>query len=72
MHDQLIKTDFWQQHMAVLLRDGRPAWKRNQRFRGSDRSDSPVRRFARRKFQESVRSMVSGVYLAGRDDVEEE
>ena len=48
------------------------AGKRNQRFRGSDRSDSPVRRFARRKFQESVRSMVSGVYLAGRDDVEEE
>ena len=68
MHDQLGKTDFWQRHIETLLQDGRPRGGRNERFRGKSRMDSPIRRFARRKFQESVLSMVSGVYLGGGSD----
>ena len=68
MHDQLGKTDFWQRHIETLLQDGRPRVGRNERFPAGKRTDSPIRRFARRKFQQSVLNMVSGVYLGGGSD----
>lgn len=62
MHDRLVKSDFMEQHVATLLREGRPSPQRNRRFRMGNKEKSPIRVYARRKFRESVLSMVSEVY----------
>ena len=62
MHDQLIKTDFMERHVVTMLREGRPAPKANRRFRMGNKENSPVREYARRRFRQSLLSMVSEVY----------
>lgn len=71
MHDRYGKSDFWHLHMETLLREVGQAPRPNEKFLHG-RQDSPLRRLARRKFQQSVLNMVSGVYLGPeREKVEE-
>jgi hypothetical protein len=58
MHDRLAKSDFWQLHIDAMLRDGRRPPPRNERLGLMKRGESPLQRFARRRFQQSVAGMV--------------
>ncbi len=64
MHDRLDKKDFMERHVAKLLREGRSTPRPNRRFGMMDRESSPIRKFVRRRFRESVANMISGVYRA--------
>ena len=71
MHDRLIKADFLELHVATLLREGRREPRPNRRFGLIDRESSPIRKYARRRFRESVIGMVSKVQKLDSDRLEE-
>lgn len=71
MHDRLAKSDFMELHVATLLREGRGEPRPNRRFGMTGRESSPIRKYARRRFRESVLGMVSGVYKAESDRAED-
>ena len=62
MHDRLNKTHFLEQHVDILLREGRAAPRANRKFGLAAKESSPIRQYARRRFRESVLSMVSAAY----------
>ncbi|MFM7182895.1 MAG: hypothetical protein ACKO2G_15735 [Verrucomicrobiales bacterium] len=57
--------------MATLLREGRKELKPNRRFGLVGRESSPIRKYARRRFRESVIGMVSKVQRLDSDRLEE-
>lgn len=71
MHDRLAKSDFMELHVATLLREGRGQPRPNRRFGIAGKESSPIRRYARRRFRESVLGMVSGVYKVENDRAED-
>lgn len=71
MHDRLIKTDYLELHVATLLRHGRGVPKPNRRFGLMGRETSPIRKYARRRFRESVIGMVSKVQKPDAERMEE-
>ncbi len=67
MHKRLKTTDFWSKHVASLLAEvsRRPAPNRPFSLVGS--RESPVRRYKRERFRESITNMLAGAYT-GKDD----
>jgi len=68
MHERLSKPDFWDRHVASELARVSRFPAANRPFR-SGRKESPVRRFARDRFRESVANMLAGAYT-GRGETE--
>ena len=62
MHDRLGRTDFLDHHVALILREGRPAPRPNRKFKFGIKDGSPIRELARRRFRESIAGMVRGAY----------
>lgn len=71
MHDRLVKADFLELHVSTLLREDGGEPKPNRRFGLIRREASPIRKYARRRFRESVVGMVSKAYKLESDLPEE-